>query len=54
MNLIGLSFFWQGLGRGIVLLAILLLGVLLARYSGRPGPFGRLFTLTAAPRQKAD
>ncbi|TLK51973.1 ABC transporter permease [Glutamicibacter sp. V16R2B1] len=29
MNLLGLSFFWQGLGRGIVLLAILLLGVLL-------------------------
>ncbi|QTG82112.1 ABC transporter permease [Arthrobacter crystallopoietes] len=54
MNLIGLSFFWQGLGRGIVLLAILLLGVLLARNSGRPGPFGRLLTPAAAPRQKAD
>jgi ribose transport system permease protein len=30
MNLIGLSFYWQGLARGAVLLAILLLGVLLS------------------------
>jgi ribose transport system permease protein len=39
MNLIGLSFFWQGLGRGVVLLVILLLGVLLAR-SGPPRGIG--------------
>jgi len=31
MNLMGLSFFWQGLGRGVILLLVLLLGVLLSR-----------------------
>jgi ribose transport system permease protein len=31
MNLVGLSFFWQGLARGLALLLVLLLGVLLAR-----------------------
>ncbi|NKX51687.1 hypothetical protein HER39_14170, partial [Arthrobacter deserti] len=31
MNLAGLSFFWQGLARGLALLLVLLLGVLLAR-----------------------
>jgi len=51
MNLIGLSFFWQGLGRGLVLLAILLLGVLLERRapvrgSHRPRLF-RSLTLSA-------
>jgi ribose transport system permease protein len=29
MNLVGLSFFWQGLARGAALLLVLLLGVLL-------------------------
>jgi ribose transport system permease protein len=54
MNLVGLSFFWQGLGRGVVLLAILLLGVLLSR-GGNSGPgtlgraaFGRLFARPSA------
>jgi len=40
MNLIGLSFFWQGLGRGVALLLILLAGVVLARDGG--GPLRRL------------
>lgn len=31
MNLAGLSFFWQGLGRGTALLLVLLLGVVLSR-----------------------
>jgi ribose transport system permease protein len=31
MNLVGLSFFWQGLARGVALLLVLLLGVLLNR-----------------------
>jgi ribose transport system permease protein len=31
MNLIGLSFYWQGLARGLVLLAVLLTSVLLSR-----------------------
>ncbi|NKX54465.1 ABC transporter permease [Arthrobacter mobilis] len=31
MNLAGLSFFWQGLARGLALLLVLLLGVVLAR-----------------------
>jgi ribose transport system permease protein len=35
MNLIGLSFYWQGLARGVVLILILLLGVLLARDRAR-------------------
>ena len=35
MNLIGLSFYWHGLARGAVLLAILLIGVALARASDR-------------------
>lgn len=43
MNLIGLSFFWQGLGRGVVLLAILVLGVVLTRRAGSPGAFDALF-----------
>ena len=57
MNLIGLSFFWQGLGRGIVLLAILLLGVLLSRGdTARAGAIKRLFAKPAATihRQKAE
>ncbi|GER24110.1 branched-chain amino acid ABC transporter permease [Zafaria cholistanensis] len=41
MNLIGLSFFWQGLGRGVALLLILLAGVVLAR-EGAGGPLRRL------------
>jgi ribose transport system permease protein len=43
MNLIGLSFFWQGLGRGVVLLAILVLGVVLTRRAGAPSPLEALF-----------
>lgn len=43
MNLIGLSFFWQGLGRGVVLLAILVLGVLLTRRAGSPSALNALF-----------
>lgn len=35
MNLVGLSFYWQGLARGVVLILILLLGVLLARDRAR-------------------
>lgn len=50
MNLVGLSFFWQGLGRGVVLLAILLLGVLLSRNPpAGNGPLARLFS-RPAPR----
>ncbi|GAA3668293.1 ABC transporter permease [Arthrobacter ginkgonis] len=41
MNLIGLSFFWQGLGRGVALLLILLAGVVLSREGGG-GPLRRL------------
>ncbi|ASN40626.1 ABC transporter permease [Paeniglutamicibacter terrestris] len=49
MNLVGLSFFWQGLGRGVVLLAILLLGVLLSRnLPSGTGILTRLFTRPAA------
>lgn len=43
MNLIGLSFFWQGLGRGVVLLAILVLGVVLTRRAGSPNALDALF-----------
>jgi ribose transport system permease protein len=50
MNLVGLSFFWQGLGRGVVLLAILLLGVLLSRnVPAGTGILARLLT-RPAPR----
>ncbi|GAA1867187.1 ABC transporter permease [Paeniglutamicibacter psychrophenolicus] len=50
MNLVGLSFFWQGLGRGVVLLAILLLGVLLTRNTpAGKGNLARFFT-RPAPR----
>ncbi len=35
MNLVGLSFFWQGLARGLALLLVLLVGTVLAR---QPGP----------------
>ncbi len=43
MNLIGLSFFWQGLGRGVVLLAILVLAVILSRRTGSPGVLDAVF-----------
>ncbi|GAA2561512.1 ribose transport system permease protein [Neomicrococcus aestuarii] len=44
MNLIGLSFFWQGLGRGIVLLAILVIAALLAKQEGRTFELTRWIT----------
>ncbi|WP_104181864.1 ABC transporter permease [Arthrobacter sp. B0490] len=36
MNLIGLSFFWQGLARGVALLVVLLLAILLTRTTRVP------------------
>ncbi|MBG6182439.1 ribose transport system permease protein [Arthrobacter sp. CAN_A214] len=44
MNLIGLSFFWQGLARGVALLLVLLLGIVLTRVSTAPPALVRLFT----------
>lgn len=38
MNLVGLSFFWQGLARGVALLLVLLLGVVLRRHRPAPAP----------------
>lgn len=42
MNLVGLSFFWQGLGRGVALLVVLLLGVVLTRTGSAPPALRRL------------
>lgn len=44
MNLIGLSFFWQGLARGVALLVVLLLGILLTRTTPVPPALRRLLT----------
>lgn len=51
MNLVGLSFFWQGLGRGLVLLAVLVLASFLAKRSGRTFELSRWLT-TKKPTSK--
>jgi len=50
LNLIGLSFFWQDLARGLVLLAILLAAVVLGRSKGQPAT-GIFALLRTAQRQ---
>ncbi|MDN4609539.1 ABC transporter permease [Arthrobacter burdickii] len=55
MNLIGLSFFWQGLARGVALLVVLLLGILLTRTPRTPPALVRLLaplTASASPSTK--